>query len=225
VAVPCVRVLDRVDASGILYHSRNATLYEHREHSDRYEDEPELAGAEIIEDTPVDTSLVDSQVQLLSSESIILPVIKSMNLARDSEFVGPPDALGALILWQIKEVINSFKQFIGLNDKSTVDTDTLLERAAAETFLKRLTPKREDVTYVIHIGFASEDPNKAARIANAVADTYFATTLEAKYRSTKMASQWLQDRLIELKGQATSADLALQNYKAANNIMILSEAC
>ena len=52
----------------------------------------------------------------------------------------------------------------GLNDKSTVDTDTLLERAAAETFLKRLTPKREDVTYVIHIGFASEDPNKAARI-------------------------------------------------------------
>jgi succinoglycan biosynthesis transport protein ExoP len=52
----------------------------------------------IVEDTFVDTSLVDSQVQILSSEGIILPIIKSMNLAHDSEFVGRPDTLGAQIL-------------------------------------------------------------------------------------------------------------------------------
>ena len=41
-----------------------------------------LQSQKIIENTPpLDTSLVDSQVQIISSESIILPVIKSMNLA------------------------------------------------------------------------------------------------------------------------------------------------
>ena len=72
---------------------------------------------------------------------------------------------------------------------------------------------------VINVSFASEDPNKAANIANAVADTYIATTLEAKFKSTKTVSQWLQDRLKELKEQAIEADRALQDYKIANNLV------
>ena len=86
-------------------------------------------------------------------------------------------------------------------------------------FFKRLSVYREDVANVINVTFASEDPNKAASIANAVADTYIATTLEAKLKSTKIVSQWLQDRLMELKVQATDADRALQNYKIANNLV------
>jgi succinoglycan biosynthesis transport protein ExoP len=178
-----------------------------------------LQTQKIVEDAPVDTSLVDSQVKIISSENTVLPVIKSMNLTHDSEFVGPPDALGPQILWQIKKLISSVKQSLGLKDVSTVDADNFLERTAVETFLKRLTPEREDLTYVIDIAFASEHPSKAARIANAVADAYIAANLEAKYKSIKMASQWLQNRLIELKVQATDADRALQNYKSANNIV------
>lgn len=178
-----------------------------------------LQTQKIVEDTPVDTSLVDSQVQILSSESIVLPVVKSMNLTHDSEFVGPPDALGQQILWRIKGLITTLTKSLGFKNDTKVDADTLLERTAVETFLKLLSPKREELTYVIDITFKSEDPNKAARIANAVADTYVTASLEAKYKSTKMASDWLKDRLIELKVQATDADRALQNYKSANNIV------
>lgn len=178
-----------------------------------------LQTQKIVEDTPVDTSLVDSQVQVLSSESIILPVIKSMNLTHDSEFVGPPDALGQQILWWLKGLITTLKQSLGLKDDTVVDANALLERTAVETFLKLLSPKREELTYVIDIAFKSEDPIKAARIANAVADTYVAASLEAKYTSTKIASDWLKDRLIELKVQTTDADRTLQNYKTANNIV------
>jgi succinoglycan biosynthesis transport protein ExoP len=173
----------------------------------------------IIEDTSFDTSLVDSQVKIISSESIVLAVIKSLNLTHDSEFVGSPDAIGRNLVLQVKNFISSVKQYLGLKEVSTDDADTLLERTAVETFLKRLDPKREDLTYVIDIAFTSEDPKKAARIANAVANAYFAANLEAKIKSSKMASKWLQDRLIELKVQATDADKALQNYKSANNIV------
>jgi succinoglycan biosynthesis transport protein ExoP len=37
-------------------------------------------------------------------------------------------------------------------------------------------------------------------------------------KSTKIVSQWLQERLTELKAQATEADRALQDYKTANNL-------
>jgi polysaccharide biosynthesis transport protein len=178
-----------------------------------------LQAQKIIEDTPLDKSTVDSQVQIFSSESIILPVIKSMNLAHDSEFVGPPDALGEQILWQIKKLIDRVTQSLGLKDDRTIDAEAFLERTAVETFLKRLTLRREGLSYVVDIAFTSEDPNKAARIANAVADTYIAANLAARNQSTKMAGKWLQDRLIELKAQATDADRVLQNYKSSNNLV------
>src|SRR5262249_27742232 len=63
------------------------------------------------------------------------------------------------------------------------------------------------------------DANKAANIANALADTYIASTEEAKLNSTKILSQWLQDRLQDLKVQAIDADRALQDYKVANNLL------
>jgi succinoglycan biosynthesis transport protein ExoP len=173
----------------------------------------------LVGDTVVDTALVDSQGQIITSESIILPIVKSMNLIHDKEFVGPPDGLGAQVLLQIKKFIGSIKHLFVSNDNSTVDAGTLLERDAVETFLSRLTAKREELTYVIDVSFASEDPSKAARIANAVAGAYIAANLEAKTNSSKLASRWLQDRLIELKAQATESDQALQDYKTANNLV------
>ena len=42
--------------------------------------------------------------------------------------------------------------------------------------------------------------------------------MDAKLQSTRVASQWLQERLVELKRQAADADRALQDFKAANNL-------
>src|SRR5258708_14492881 len=166
----------------------------------------------IVDDPTYDEAEIASQVYILSSESIAVPVVRSMNLAHDSEFVGPPNAGGGLI--------SKLKKLIGWSDHvDGIDPDAALEEAAVESFFKRLSVYREDVATVISVTFASEYPNKAANIANAIADTYIATTLETKLKSTKMVSQWLQDRLTELKVQAMDADRALQNYKIANNLV------
>ena len=59
---------------------------------------------------------------------------------------------------------------------------------------------------------------KAANIANALAETYVATSMEAKLKSSRDINQWLQRRLVELKTQVDDAERALQNYKVANNL-------
>ena len=173
----------------------------------------------IVDDPTYDEAEIASQVYILSSESIVVPVVRSMNLAHDSEFVGQPNAGGAQILERIKNVRKLIKQFIGWNDRADADPNAVLEETAVGTFLKRLSVYREDVANVINVTFDSEDPNKAANIANAVADTYIATTLETKLKSANVVSQWLQTRLMELKVQAMDADRALQNYKIDNNLV------
>ena len=97
--------------------------------------------------------------------------------------------------------------------------DVLLERYALGTFQGDLTTKRVGMTYAIQIDFNSLSPKRAAQVANAVADAYITDTLDAKYQTTRRAGAWLQDRLKELREEATNAERAVVDYKAKNNIV------
>jgi polysaccharide biosynthesis transport protein len=155
----------------------------------------------VIDEPGLDDDVeIASQVYVLSSDSVIVPVVRSMNLAHDSEFVGRPNIRTA-------------------DDDAKIDSGVARERIAVEAVNKRLSVSREDVANVISITFESEDPNKAAAIANAIADAYISTTLDNKLKSSKIVTQWLQDRLNELKSQVVEADRTLQDYKIANNLL------
>ena len=93
-----------------------------------------------------------------------------------------------------------------------------MQRRALAGFGRREAGSRVGLTYVMNIGFQSQDPDKAARIANAIADAYITDQLEAKYQATRRASVWLQDRLGELGSQASAADRAAVDFKQKNNI-------
>ncbi len=154
------------------------------------------------------------QVYVLLSESIILPVIRSLDLAHDPEFVGDADkakhSLG----------IGKFlKKLVGMDTEPALDPEASLERMAVTLFLKRFTVTREDVASVISVSFSSEDPKKAARIVNAIVDFYIAATSDVKSQSNKMATEVLQGRLSELKQSVLAANKAVEEFKAANNLI------
>jgi len=164
-------------------------------------------------DVPVDTAIIDSQVEILKSENIALSVIKDLHLIDDPEFTGPSTGLVGVIL---DFFVNLYSSLFGQGDPNSEFART---RKALERFEKRLTIKRVGLTYVIDIDFESVSARRAAEIANAVADAYVVDALEAKYQATKRAAIWLQDRLKELRAQATAADRAVVDFKARNNIV------
>ena len=91
----------------------------------------------VVDDpTSFDEAEIASQVYILSSENIVVPVVRSMNLAHDSEFVGQPNAGDAQIVERIKKAPKLLKQYIGWNDCADADPSAVLEETAVETFLK-----------------------------------------------------------------------------------------
>jgi succinoglycan biosynthesis transport protein ExoP len=94
-----------------------------------------------------------------------------------------------------------------------------LQQRAQDAFHGRLFPRRVATTYVIEIGFLSLNPERAAQIANATADSYILDQLEAKYEATRRAGTWLQERIQELRQQASTAEQAVLDFKKANNIV------
>ena len=165
----------------------------------------------ILGDIPVDTAQVESQVEVLKSENIASVVIKNLHLTEDPEFVGRGGGLlGALFT----AVFNQF----GFGDRAPLSEFELF-RSATASFESRLSVKRIGLTYVIQIGFRSHNAERAAEIANAVADAYITDQLEAKYQATRRASVWLQDRIKELRDQVSGAEQAVVEFKTKNNIV------
>ena len=71
----------------------------------------------------------------------------------------------------------------------------------------------------MEIEYKSPDAGKAALIANGFADAYLVDQLNAKYDATRRASDWLQNRLAELKQNALTSDLAVQRFRAQNDLI------
>jgi succinoglycan biosynthesis transport protein ExoP len=163
-------------------------------------------------DMPLDTAQVESQVEILRSDSIALAVIKDLDLTANPEFVKDnPGAFGAIArLFSPKPS----------NDQAQADN----ERRALDVFLRNRSIVRVGRTYVLDITYTSLSPATAAAVANSIADAYIVDQLEAKYQTTRRASAWLQDRIRELKAEATSADRAVLEFKEQNNIVDIGGA-
>jgi succinoglycan biosynthesis transport protein ExoP len=163
----------------------------------------------VLGDIPIDSSSVESQVQILKSETIALAVIKDLHLQDDPEFSGSGGGLLGAVIGGIAHLFTA----------STPSSDFEATRRTVEAFGKRLTVRRVGLTYIIEISFNSFSAERSAQIANAVADTYVVDQLEAKYQATRRASFWLQDRIKELRDQASEAERAVVEFKAKNNIV------
>ncbi|UDQ88148.1 AAA family ATPase [Xanthobacter autotrophicus] len=159
----------------------------------------------------MDSSGIDSQVQILQSERIAKAVIKELKLVEAKKK-------------EIEENGNSvFSTVAGFLlpflDSNTPMSDYELERKLIIDFGRRLRVKRVGLSYVISIDYVATNAVQAADIANQLAEAYIVDQLEAKYQATRRASVWLQDRIAELRDQALAADRAVQDFKAKNNII------
>jgi succinoglycan biosynthesis transport protein ExoP len=183
-----------------------------------------LQNSKIVDEPVFDDAQIGSQIYILSSESVLLPVIRALDLTHDPEFVGSSSAAQSAMREFVQNGLRKLKILIGWDDAPpTIDPQTAVEQKVLEVFSQRLSVYREDVPNVINVTFSSEDPNEAAKIANAIADTYITATLENKLKSTKLVGDWLQGRMTELKAQAAAADRALQDYNVANNLVNTSK--
>jgi polysaccharide biosynthesis transport protein len=171
----------------------------------------------VLGDIPPDPASVDSQVEILQSENVARAVIKELHLTEDPEFMSPRVDLVSAIKGIPSAIMASISSLFASSEGQPSEYDPT--QAAIARLHSDLTIGRVGLTYVISINFRAPDPKRAAQIANAVADAYIVDQLEAKYQATRRAGVWMQDRMRELREQATSAERAVVGFKTKNNIV------
>ncbi len=133
---------------------------------------------------------VESQVRVLTSDSVLRRVVKTEGLDKDSEFTRQGIADGA--------------------DSTT----------AALIALKRsIAVKRAERTYVVDVIVTTREAAKSARIANAIADAYLQEQTDVRSNAARQVSQSLTARLNELKDRVREAEDRVEAFKARHNIL------
>jgi len=142
---------------------------------------------------------VESQVQVLSSDAVLRRVVSSENLDHDPEFVRGPSLLSQLM------------------GKDALPADTTL--AALNELKRRVQVKRAERTLVVDVSVTSRDPNKAVRIANAIAQAYLQEQTQVRTDAARQVSQSLSSHLKELQDRVREAEEKVEAFKARNNIV------
>ena len=143
------------------------------------------------------------QAYVISSESILLQVVRSLSLASDPDFAEPGAKHSETLGSRVGDLFRSTAQAFGLSEEKaeapSIDPRKDPEKLAFDSVVRNLTVNREDVASVMTIAFSWKDPVKAAAIVNAVVDTYINGSNSEKMKSTNLARKVVQERVEELK--------------------------
>lgn len=175
---------------------------------------------EVLSGLPADSSVVDTEVEILKSRQLAERVVKAQKLDQDPEFnsaLREPSGLGALI-GGAADLVGGKRP----NGQLTPIEAQKQHERVVDNVLGHLSVKRAGLTYVINVSFESEQPAKAARVANTFAELYLLEQLEAKFDATQQATRWLNSRLDELRSQVLADEAAVQQFKIANNLLSAS---
>lgn len=167
----------------------------------------------VVGELSLDEAAVASQVEVLKSINVAEAVVRDLKLDEDPEFVG-----------EVSSFFGSLTSALGrlVTDSAlpqTADSREELSLRALKKLRKDLVVQRVNRTYVLEISFTSLDRAKAGRIANAVSEAYILDQLDAKFKATKRASTWLQERIEELRDEATNSDRAVQDFRVQNQLV------
>jgi capsular exopolysaccharide synthesis family protein len=179
-----------------LYTATSTVLIEPR-HAETSE-----AGRPVLRGVGADDAVIESQVSLMQSLSVIRRVVDSLKLADDPEFV-PPSG----VLEQIRSL------FVRAPSTGASPHEVARSRAV-DTLQQHLTIVREPSTFLVDISAHSSDRAKAASIANAVAQAYFSDQARTKFDATDAAAGRLRNQLERLQSRADESELAVRDYRS-----------
>ena len=151
-----------------------------------------------------DLALVESQVSILTSDAVLRRVVDKLQLSEDAEYA---PAAGTGLLSRIKAQIY------------LRPTGPDAAGQAVSALAQSIKVKRAQKTYVVDIEVSASQPDKAARVAQAVVDAYLTDQTAAKATEAKRANALIDARLGELRDQVRKAETRADEFRKANKIL------
>lgn len=152
---------------------------------------------------------VESQIQVIASTSVLGKVAQGLNLAADPEFASPRPSLPARLSEALGDLVSP-RPPAGPEDR---------KRTVLRTLQSAVAVARSEKTFVLDITVATTDPEKSARIANAIGDAFLAETNDVRSGAARKSGEALGARLEELRKRLQRSEAAVETYRNGNDLI------
>ena len=191
-----------------------------------------------VDNTYMDPEYFNTQVQILTSPTLLRRGAKTLDLEHNRTFLNGPvesrstlqSLLGVLGLQKSKQPAKSVALTLPdttgptLNSMtSLVDGPAAIERLApyVESLQGMLEVEQVKKTRLIDLRASHTDPAVATKVVNAIADAFALWNLEVKTKTNSIAGTYLQKRIAELQSQIRNGEEQLVNYAQSHEILSL----
>lgn len=161
-----------------------------------------------------DTSTIENQIQVLKSWTLAEKVVLKLNLTRDSEF---NTALAKRSVYNVMSWFSSSAPPVKIDVPKGAE-NLSVKPGVLKSFVSKLSVTPQGRSSVIKVTFESSNREKAARIANAIAEQYTLDQLDTKFDATKRTTDWLDGRLKQLAEKVRRSENAVEQYKADHGL-------
>jgi uncharacterized protein involved in exopolysaccharide biosynthesis len=148
-----------------------------------------------------DAETVQSEIQVLTSRTLLRRLIVDLRLDRDPEF-NPALRRGLLS---------------GLMGRQPGETDT---DVIADGVLSQLNIYQKGTSRVIAIGFTSASARNAALIPNRLAELYIGQQIEQKNAINREATKWLAEQIEDLRHKVQNSEAAAETYRSESGLYL-----
>ncbi len=155
--------------------------------------------------TTIDAEAVSSQIQVVLSRDLARQVIQKEGLADLPEF---DSGAGGLRL------------ILGLFGIGRDPTAMTKEERTLEAYYERINVSLVEKSRVISIDFSSANADLAAKVANAIAETYLTMQQSAKQDQTRAAGNWLAGEIDKMRQKVADAEAKVEEYRSRSNLFV-----
>lgn len=169
------------------------------------------------------TAVVDTEVLVLGSKSLLTRVAVQQKLVEDPEFNSTLRPKKSGLLSPVKGLVRALTggkppkdPFAGMTAEQK---DAALLASAVDILRDKVAVKRVGTTYLITVEVASESPETAARLADEIAEQYRVQQLEEKFEATRKATEWLSERVSGLREEVEEKERRVESYRAESGLL------
>ncbi len=148
-----------------------------------------------------------TQAEILKSEDLARKVVQRLKLTTHPDY-DPRQVQPGLIT-----------KLLGLEAVSASTSEEEVLKRVVKRFRSDLSVQLVRNSQLVQLTFVSHDKQLAAKVPNVMAETYIESDLEARMAMTQKASEWLRERMGELRTKLDTAEKALQDYRDRERIV------
>ncbi len=177
-----------------------------------------------------DPTFMQTQIQLLTSRSHLSGIVNELSLFDDPELRPEIVEDDSTLIIKLPGVLAAVASLlpdtwliaIGLAEegitRTEMETPTALAEAVIDRFMWNIEAWQAGESYIIDVGYTSVDPQKAAWLAKAVANSYVKWQFEGKRGGLGLAASWLESRLTALQAIVRTSEQKVAEFRATHGM-------